>query len=295
MAHAKISPLNGKLPESMLTRTEPNGQPLRNDVVPALARLAAAGAAAGKGFVGMKKTLPLAGYRTLAEQAGLDGVDPDAIGVGHSIHSEGLAADLEMTGGYDDARYTWLMDHGLEFGWYTPDWAKDGGSGTNEPWHWEYDPDADQHRTEGVDDMPFSRQELKEIIAETMRENIGDKAPGTSWGPVTFTGFARDGVVRLLNSKDDAMDFALGEYYKNVRHAITDVIRSEGVTGAGDVSRLVAALVPLLQSGAAGLSDEEFNGLRNSVEHARNVRGGGGGPGLGLGPDLGLGIGVDPG
>ena len=104
MAHAKISDQNGRLPDSQLAATS-TGHRLRLDAAPALGRVSAAARAAGQDFVGMSDKLPLAGYRTTAEQAELSGTDADAIGAGRSIHSEGLAADLIMSDGYRDARY----------------------------------------------------------------------------------------------------------------------------------------------------------------------------------------------
>ncbi|KQY23181.1 hypothetical protein ASD16_11465 [Cellulomonas sp. Root485] len=267
MAHAKISDQNGRLPDSQLAATS-TGHRLRLDAAPALGRVSAAARAAGQDFVGMSDKLPLAGYRTTAEQAELSGTDADAIGAGRSIHSEGLAADLIMSDGYRDARYLWLTAHGGEFGWYQPSWAKEGGSGRDEPWHWEYDPEADLHRNDEEDDMPFSRQELKEIIAETLRDNLGDLAPSDAWGPSTLTRYAHEGVGQVLSSPD-----ALAQFFERIRLTILDVIRSEGITGAGDVNRLASALVPLLQQGAADLSDDELDALRSSIENARTSRG----------------------
>ncbi|WP_456846966.1 M15 family metallopeptidase [Cellulomonas sp. P5_C6] len=289
-----ITSLNGRVPHERLANT-PTGQPLLAEAVAALVRLSAAAVAAGQGQITMQplKDFPLAGYRTFDEQDHLHKTNKDAIKAGQSIHSEGIAADLALDG-FDGTRYAWLLSHGEEFGWYKPTWAFPHGSHP-ESWHWEYDPEADQHRNEEEDDMPFSRQELKIIIAETMRENIGDLAPGrASWGPPALADWAHKGVAELFGVDRADPEFQLGVYERNMSAVMANVLKSEGVSGAADVSRLVSALVPLLQSGAAGLSDEEFNALRSSVEHARNVRGGGGGPGLG-GPDFGLGIGVDPG
>ena len=34
--------------------------------------------------------------------------------------------------------HTWLKENAPDFGWDNPDWARSGGSGPYEPWHWEY-------------------------------------------------------------------------------------------------------------------------------------------------------------
>ncbi|MDQ3479958.1 MAG: M15 family metallopeptidase, partial [Actinomycetota bacterium] len=58
---------------------------------------------------------------------------------GTSNHGGGIAIDL-FCGVEDDssAQHDWLDEHGDEFAWLNPDWARSGGS-RPEPWHWEFD------------------------------------------------------------------------------------------------------------------------------------------------------------
>ena len=77
-------------------------------------------------------------YRTLAEQRRLAYTKGSlAAAPGQSNHGWGLAIDLcssETSGQV----WRWLNDNGPVFGWENPPWAKRGGSGPYEPWHWEY-------------------------------------------------------------------------------------------------------------------------------------------------------------
>ena len=80
------------------------------------------------------------GYRTLAEQhiiksrrGGLAAVP------GRSNHGWGLAIDLCRTDTTGEA-WDWLGQNGAVYGWENPAWARSGGSGPFEPWHWEYTP-----------------------------------------------------------------------------------------------------------------------------------------------------------
>lgn len=78
------------------------------------------------------------GYRTLASQRTLKAQKGGlAATPGKSNHGWGLAIDLcgVQTSG---ARWQWLNDNGPVYGWENPTWAKRGGSGPFEPWHWEY-------------------------------------------------------------------------------------------------------------------------------------------------------------
>lgn len=78
------------------------------------------------------------GYRTLASQRTLKYEKGGLAAVpGTSNHGWGLAVDLcsvETSG----AQWQWLNENGAVYGWANPDWAKRGGSGPHEPWHWEY-------------------------------------------------------------------------------------------------------------------------------------------------------------
>ncbi len=87
-------------------------------------------------------------YRSLAMQRDLYIRKPVLAAVpGTSNHGWGLAVDL--CGGaenYGTTVYRWLDEHGDEFGWDNPSWARPGGS-KSEAWHWEYTPGVASLRT----------------------------------------------------------------------------------------------------------------------------------------------------
>jgi hypothetical protein len=139
------------------------------------------------------------------------------IPVGQSIHGEwsnGSAVDLSNLGGFGAPRHDWLRANGGAYGWYQPSWATAGGS-LPEPWHWEYDQRGDQHINdqEVVDvdlNNPADRQAMKVVIAETLRENIGDGA--TMGAPPTWWTSSED--LRMANTMranlDDTLPSAAG-------------------------------------------------------------------------------------
>lgn len=60
---------------------------------------------------------------------------------GTSNHGRGLAIDLAHTGTvgqFDTPRYLWLKEHAAEYGWHHPAAMEPGGTGAQEPWHWEF-------------------------------------------------------------------------------------------------------------------------------------------------------------
>lgn len=78
-------------------------------------------------------------YRTLDEQYTLKSLKGSyAATPGYSNHGWGLAVDLcsESYGGARQAKF--LDTYAAGFGWENPAWARPGGSGAYEPWHWEY-------------------------------------------------------------------------------------------------------------------------------------------------------------
>jgi D-alanyl-D-alanine carboxypeptidase len=80
-------------------------------------------------------------YRTLAEQRRLAYTKGGlAATPGKSNHGWGLAIDLCGIETRDSSVMAWLEDNGPTFGWENPPWARRGGSGPYEPWHWEYVP-----------------------------------------------------------------------------------------------------------------------------------------------------------
>ncbi|MFW6090758.1 MAG: M15 family metallopeptidase [Actinomycetota bacterium] len=80
-------------------------------------------------------------YRSLDQQYSLKARKPFlAATPGTSNHGWGIALDLscgaETFGG---AAHRWLEQHGADYGWVNPAWARPNGS-KPEPWHWEYRP-----------------------------------------------------------------------------------------------------------------------------------------------------------
>ncbi|MBU4337234.1 MAG: M15 family metallopeptidase [Actinobacteria bacterium] len=77
-------------------------------------------------------------YRTFEEQAALRRKKGAiAAPAGLSNHGWGLAVDF-CPETYTGARGDWLWANAATFGWENPEWARKGGSGFYEPWHWEY-------------------------------------------------------------------------------------------------------------------------------------------------------------
>lgn len=78
------------------------------------------------------------GYRTLAQQYSVKAKRGGlAATPGKSNHGWGLAIDFcsSVTKG---ARWTWLNENAPVYGYFNPAWARSGGSGPHEPWHWEF-------------------------------------------------------------------------------------------------------------------------------------------------------------
>ncbi|UJP41435.1 M15 family metallopeptidase [Cellulomonas palmilytica] len=78
------------------------------------------------------------GYRTLQEQYAVKAKRGGlAAAPGKSNHGWGLAIDFcsQMTTG---ARWAWLNENAGTYGFENPAWARPGGSGPFERWHWEY-------------------------------------------------------------------------------------------------------------------------------------------------------------
>jgi len=78
-------------------------------------------------------------YRSYSAQERLRATKPGlAAPAGTSEHGWGLAVDL--CGGVErnGQRHQWLRDNAPQYGWDNPDWAREGGTGPYEPWHWEF-------------------------------------------------------------------------------------------------------------------------------------------------------------
>ncbi len=126
---------NGQLPAAELCTLWDHDQQLRNDAAVALARL----------NVAYQQTFgkPLClvdAYRTLAKQYAVKASRGYlAAAPGTSEHGWGRAIDLCGGAAVENTTtYTWLRANGPRYGWDNPDWARSGGSGPHEAWHFEY-------------------------------------------------------------------------------------------------------------------------------------------------------------
>ena len=87
-------------------------------------------------------------YRSLDGQVGArqgscaQGRCPCAARPGTSNHGWGKAVDLATADGpltsFAAPAYGWLRAHAGRYGWNHPGWARPGGGGCPEPWHWEW-------------------------------------------------------------------------------------------------------------------------------------------------------------
>jgi LAS superfamily LD-carboxypeptidase LdcB len=129
---------NGQLPASDLCTLWDRKHQLRADAAIALAKL---NLMYRKQF-GHDLCLSDA-YRTLSQQytvkrlRGYYAATP-----GTSEHGWGLAIDAcdGIDQGASNPNYRWMMANGPAFGWVNPLWARPGGSGPHENWHFEYLP-----------------------------------------------------------------------------------------------------------------------------------------------------------
>lgn len=86
------------------------------------------------------------GYRTLSSQYSLKSTKGGlAATPGKSEHGWGLAVDLRPETYQSAAKTKWLRANAPLFGWDNPAWARPGGSGATEPWHWEYTEGVEAH------------------------------------------------------------------------------------------------------------------------------------------------------
>jgi hypothetical protein len=81
-------------------------------------------------------------YRTLSQQYAVKAARGGfAATPGTSEHGWGLAVDLcDGVTSDTSATYWWLRNNAPAYGFDNPDWARTGGTGPHEPWHWEYLP-----------------------------------------------------------------------------------------------------------------------------------------------------------
>jgi len=125
---------NGNLPDSTLCAVW-DGTKFRSDAAMALTDL-------NQDFRAQfgRDICITSGYRTFARQQSLKRERGYfAATPGRSQHGWGLAADLcsgESRSG--TVEWKWMEQNAPVYGWDNPDWARRGGSGPYEPWHWEF-------------------------------------------------------------------------------------------------------------------------------------------------------------
>ncbi|SDD55568.1 D-alanyl-D-alanine carboxypeptidase [Sanguibacter gelidistatuariae] len=86
------------------------------------------------------------GYRTLSSQYSLKSTKGAiAATPGKSEHGWGLAVDLRPETYQSAVKTKWLRTNAPLFGWDNPAWARPGGSGATEPWHWEFTEGVEAH------------------------------------------------------------------------------------------------------------------------------------------------------
>jgi len=124
---------NGQVPDSELCTLWDGHTQIRADAAVALAKLNEAYEAAWGESLCITD-----GYRTYAQQVSVKAAKPSlAATPGRSNHGWGLAVDI-CADSYAGARWNWLAAHAPQYGWDNPDWARAGGAGAYEPWHWEF-------------------------------------------------------------------------------------------------------------------------------------------------------------
>lgn len=133
-ANVDIGAANGRLSTEDMCELWGTGKYLRADAAVSLAKLSFA----YREQFGTDLVITDA-YRSYASQVSLRARKPGlAARPGTSEHGWGLAVDLgggvERAGEY----YWWLRENGPAYGWDNPEWARKGGSGAYEPWHFEF-------------------------------------------------------------------------------------------------------------------------------------------------------------
>jgi len=127
---------NGRLPNSQLCELWQKGYYLAN---PAAVAITAMNDAFRARF-GRNMCL-VAAYRPIAEQYSLAVTRAGyAAEPGTSNHGLGLAVDFCSSETGNAEVYQWLRANGPSYGWDNPTWARAGGGGSYEPWHFNYTP-----------------------------------------------------------------------------------------------------------------------------------------------------------
>lgn len=134
VANIDVGAANGRLRVRDLCELWGTGHLLRADAAVALAKLRFA----YQDHFGEDLVITDS-YRSYRSQVAVRARKPRLAAVpGTSEHGWGLAVDLAGGVQVADHRYRWLRENAPAFGWDNPDWARRGGAGPYEPWHWEY-------------------------------------------------------------------------------------------------------------------------------------------------------------
>lgn len=134
--NASVEGSNGNLAAHSLCTLWQPGEMLRPDAAIALSSL-------NENFRAVfgRDLCLVASYRSLSMQYSVKATRGSyAASPGTSMHGWGLAIDLcsQETGNGDV--YRWFTANATAYGWQNPGWAKRGGSGAYEPWHFEFVP-----------------------------------------------------------------------------------------------------------------------------------------------------------
>lgn len=134
---ARTDGKNGRLNPKQLCRLPgPGNHMLRADAAIAFAKLNEAYTRRFGDSISLTDS-----YRTYAQQVSVKRRKPGlAARAGTSNHGWGLAIDIADGVPKRNDRYHWLAKHAPKYGWDNPAWARKGGRGPYEPWHWEYTP-----------------------------------------------------------------------------------------------------------------------------------------------------------
>lgn len=125
---------NGRLTDGQMCDLWTGGHQLRSDAAVAFAELNLA----YREHFG-KDIVITDSYRSYAAQVQVRRKKPGLAAVpGTSEHGWGLAVDLGDGVQNSDEHYDWLIENAPKYGWDHPGWARRGGGGPYEPWHWEF-------------------------------------------------------------------------------------------------------------------------------------------------------------
>lgn len=133
---ARPASSNGQVPSADLCALWDPSQMLRGDAAVALSELNLGFRAAFGRDMCITDS-----YRSLAMQRQVAYAKPGlAASPGTSNHGWGLAIDFCSSETRSSTVMSWMQENAPIYGWDNPKWARRGGSGAYEPWHWEFVP-----------------------------------------------------------------------------------------------------------------------------------------------------------